>query len=70
MQGQDPSFIHFSLETWNTNPYKAMFYLRSFVAVSLAIYFSSATAHFTELLLEELYTFLFFYNALSALALL
>ena len=47
-----------------------MFYLRSFVAVSLAIYFSSATAHFTELLLEELYTFLFFYNALSALALL
>lgn len=47
-----------------------MFYLRSFVAVSSAIYFSSAAAHFTELLLEELHTFLFFYNALSALALL
>lgn len=70
MKDLKPSFIHSGLETWSTNPYKAMFNLSSFVEVFYTIYFSSPAAHFVELFLEESHTFLLFHNALSALTLL
>lgn len=70
MRDLKPSFIHSSLETRSTNPYKAMFNLRSFFEVFYTIYFSSPTAHFVELFLEESHTFLLFHNVLSALTLL
>lgn len=55
--GLQPSFIHSVWKLGALIPVKPMFYWRSFVPVSLANNFSSLTAPFTELFLEELHYF-------------